>query len=313
MTQQNDAADLVCEVRAWLHQLRAERARAIKTVEAYERDVRQFLAFLHHHLARPPTCADMAALRPADIRAFMAERRGDGVESRSLQRILSGIRSFARHLERAGKAKAAVFSAIRTPKLGRSLPRSLTPADARQVTRADTHQDPTSPTWISARDAAVLALLYGAGLRISEALGILRRDAPIGDHDIIRVVGKGGKERIVPIIAPVRHAIEDYLATCPYVLAENGPLFVGSKGGPLSPRLIQLAMVRLRGLLGLSEEATPHALRHSFATHLLSRGGDLRTIQELLGHASLSTTQIYTAVDGARLLSAYRAAHPRAK
>jgi integrase/recombinase XerC len=310
---QNDAADLVSEVRAWLRQLRAERALATKTVEAYERDARQFLAFLHRQLGRRPTCADIAALRPADIRTFMAERRGEGVESRSLQRILSGIRSFARHLERVGKARAAVFSAIRTPKLGRSLPRSLAPEDARRVTRADAHQGPTNRTWISARDAAVLALLYGAGLRLSEALGIARRDAPIGDCDSVRVVGKGGKARIVPIIAPVRRAIEDYLAICPFVLAQNGPLFVGSKGGPLSPRIIQLAMVRLRGVLGLSEEATPHALRHSFATHLLSRGGDLRTIQELLGHASLSTTQIYTAVDSARLLSAYRAAHPRAK
>jgi integrase/recombinase XerC len=313
MTQQNDAADLGNEVRTWLRRLRTERALANKTVEAYERDVRQFLVFLTKHLGRPPTCADMASLRPADIRAFMAERRGDGVESRSLLRILSGIRSFGRHLERVGKAKAAVFSAIRPPKLGRSLPRSLAPEDARQVTNPDAHQDATSIAWISARDAAVLALLYGAGLRISEALGITRHDAPIGDRDTVRVVGKGGKARIVPIIAPVRRAIEHYLSACPYVLAENGPLFVGSKGGPLSPRVIQLAMVRLRGFLGLSEEATPHALRHSFATHLLSRGGDLRTIQELLGHASLSTTQIYTAIDSARLLSAYRAAHPRTK
>ena len=167
--------------------------------------------------------------------------------------------------------------------------------------------------WILARDAAVLALLYGAGLRISEALSIRRRDAPIGGLDSLTIVGKGQKTRSAPVIAPVRAAVENYLSLCPYALKPEGPLFVGAKGGPLSPRIIQLTVERLRGALGLPDSATPHALRHSFATHLLGRGGDLRTIQELLGHASLSTTQIYTAVDAARLMEAYRAAHPRAR
>ena len=166
--------------------------------------------------------------------------------------------------------------------------------------------------WVLARDAAVLALLYGAGLRISEALSIRRADAPIGEVDAITVVGKGQKTRSAPIIAPVRSAVEDYLALCPYRLKPDGPLFVGVKGGRLSPRIVQFAMARMRGALGLPDTATPHALRHSFATHLLARGGDLRTIQDLLGHASLSTTQVYTGVDSARLLAAYRAAHPRA-
>jgi integrase/recombinase XerC len=166
--------------------------------------------------------------------------------------------------------------------------------------------------WILARDAAVIALLYGAGLRIAEALSIRRQDAPVGLLDSVTILGKGRKTRSAPVIAPVRREIENYLKLCPYALAPGGPLFVGAKGGPLSPRIIQLTVARLRGALGLPDSATPHALRHSFATHLLGRGGDLRTIQELLGHASLSTTQIYTAIDSKRLMEAYRAAHPRA-
>jgi integrase/recombinase XerC len=180
---------------------------------------------------------------------------------------------------------------------------------ARTDTRAG---DPREP-WILARDAAVLALLYGAGLRIAEALGISREDAPIGNADSVSVVGKGGKMRSVPVIEPVRRAVEGYIELCPYPLPGKGPLFVGARGGPLSPRIIQLAVAGLRGALGLPETATPHALRHSFATHLLARGGELRAIQELLGHASLSTTQIYTQVDSARLMAAYDSAHPRAR
>jgi integrase/recombinase XerC len=228
-------------------------------------------------------------------------------------RLLAGVRSFARYLEREGKGKASAFSAVRTPKIARTLPKPLAPQDAKDVTDAESRAGEARPPWILARDAAVLALLYGAGLRISEALAIDRRDAPIGDIDALTVIGKGQKTRMVPIIAPLRRAIEDYLALCPYPLPPQGPLFVGAQGRRLDARLIQLAMERLRGGLGLPDTATPHALRHSFATHLLSRGGDLRSIQELLGHASLSTTQIYTAVDSTRLLEAYRAAHPRAR
>ena len=207
---------------------------------------------------------------------------------------------------------AAALGAIRAPKAARRLPRPLTPRDARAVTTTAPREGEAREPWVLARDAAVLALCYGAGLRISEALSIRRADAPVGDADAITIVGKGQKSRSAPIIAPVRAAIEDYLKLCPYALKPAGPLFVGAKGGPLSPRIVQLAMARMRGALGLPETATPHALRHSFATHLLARGGDLRTIQDLLGHASLSTTQVYTGVDSARLIAAYRSAHPRA-
>ena len=210
-----------------------------------------------------------------------------------------------------GGDAASALGAIRAPKAARRLPRPLSPADARAVATTAPREGEAREPWVLARDAAVLALCYGAGLRISEALSIRRADAPVGAAEAITVVGKGQKTRSAPVIAPVRKAIEDYLALCPYALKSDGPLFVGAKGGPLSPRIVQLAMERIRGALGLPDSATPHALRHSFATHLLARGGDLRTIQDLLGHASLSTTQVYTGVDSARLLAAYRAAHPR--
>jgi integrase/recombinase XerC len=187
----------------------------------------------------------------------------------------------------------------------------LSPSDACAVATTAPREGEAREPWVLARDAAVLALCYGAGLRISEALSIRRADAPVGATEAITVVGKGKKTRSAPVIAPVRKAVEDYLALCPYSLKPDSPLFVGAMGGPLSPRIVQLAMERIRGALGLPDSATPHALRHSFATHLLARGGDLRTIQDLLGHASLSTTQVYTGVDSARLLAAYRTAHPR--
>ena len=243
----------------------------------------------------------------------MARRRAAGIESRSLLRGLAGVRSFARHLERAGKGKASALAAVRTPKIARSLPKPLPAAAARQVASPEARAGETRPQWVLARDAAVLALLYGAGLRISEALSLTRQQAPNGRLDTVTVLGKGRKTRTVPVIAPVREAIAAYLDLCPMALAPDGPLFIGQRGGPLSPRIIQLAMERLRGALGLPDTATPHALRHSFATHLLARGGDLRSIQELLGHASLATTQIYTAVDSSRLLDAWRQAHPRAR
>lgn len=306
------ATTLAAHVVEWLAYLGQERRLATKTREAYGRDVRQFLDFLSLRLGRAPLASDFLALKPADIRAFFARRRADGIDARSLQRALSALRSVAKYLERTGTGRASAFSALRSPKAGRRLPRPLPPDDARAVTETATRSGETREPWILARDAAVFALCYGAGLRIGEALGISRGDAPIGAIDEVRILGKGGKTRIAPIIAPVRAAIEDYLARCPWTLTPNGPLFVGAKGGPLSPRIVQLAMQQIRGALGLPASATPHALRHSFATHLLARGGDLRTIQELLGHASLSTTQVYTAIDGSRLLAAYRAAHPRA-
>jgi integrase/recombinase XerC len=304
------APDLAAEAARWLGHLAGERRVSAHTLDAYARDLRQFLG----HLAEraPPDLASFSRLAPADIRAYMAARRADGIGSRSLLRMLAGIRSFARHLERAGKGNAAPFSAIRTPKVARRLPRPLTVSAACEIASVDCRAGEERPAWVLARDAAVLGLLYGAGLRISEALAIKRADAPIGACDGLTLIGKGRKVRCVPILPAVARAIEAYLDLCPYPLSPQGPLFVGAKGGRLSPRIIQLAVERLRGALGLPATATPHALRHSFATHLLARGGDLRTIQELLGHASLSTTQIYTAVDSTRLLEAYRAAHPRA-
>jgi integrase/recombinase XerC len=200
---------------------------------------------------------------------------------------------------------------VRTPKIGKTLPRPLAVAAARRITATVELNDGTHAPWIDARDAAVLALLYGSGLRISEALGLTRADIASG-RDAVTVTGKGRKQRMVPVLPQVQALIADYVKLCPYHLPPDGPLFVGAKGGPLSPRIVQLAMARLRGALGLPDTATPHALRHSFATHLLARGGDLRAIQELLGHASLATTQIYTEVDAERLIEAYRSAHPRA-
>ena len=271
-----------------------------------------FLPFSRRVSARRPSIADLTDCAPGDLRAFLAQRRAEGIEGRSLQRALSGLKSLARHIARETGQTAAALGAIRAPKAGRRLPRPLSPSDAKAMTTTALREGEAREPWVLARDAAVLALCYGAGLRISEALSISFADAPVGETDAVTIVGKGGKTRSTPIIAPVRTAIADYLSLCPYALKPAGPLFVGAKGGPLSPRIVQLAMAAMRGALGLPDDATPHALRHSFATHLLARGGDLRTIQDLLGHASLSTTQVYTGVDSARLLAAYRSAHPRA-
>jgi integrase/recombinase XerC len=306
------AADLAGEARNWLAHLVSERRVSSHTAEAYARDLRQFLQFLTDHFGEAPSLASLQELTGADLRAFLASRRRDEIGSRSLLRSLAGIRSFARFLERQGKGKLGMFAAVRTPKLARSLPKPLSVAGARDLADVESRAGEIRPAWVLARDAAVLALLYGSGLRISEALGLKRGDAPVAGRDHVTVLGKGRKTRSVPVIRKVQESIEAYLALCPFTFAPDGPLFVGTRGGPLSPRVIQLAVERMRGALGLPDTATPHALRHSFATHLLSRGGDLRTIQELLGHASLSTTQLYTAVDTARLLAAYNSAHPRA-
>ncbi len=284
-----------------------------KTVEAYRRDACQFLAFLSHHLAGRVTLGNLAKLSPADLRAFMAARRAEGISGRSLMRALAGLRSFARFLERDGKGKVGALAAVRAPKIAKTLPKPLAVAAAKRLAETDLRAGETREPWVLSRDAAVLALLYGSGLRISEALGLKRKDLPApGAGEVIVVTGKGNKRRMVPVLAKVLQLITDYVALCPYDLPADGPLFVGAKGGPLSPRIIQLVMQRLRGALGLPDTATPHALRHSFATHLLSRGGDLRAIQELLGHASLSTTQIYTGIDSENLIDVYRNTHPRA-
>jgi integrase/recombinase XerC len=307
------AKDMTAEMARWFAHLGAERRMSDKTVEAYARDVRQFLMFMTEHLGGMPSLGKLAKLTPQDVRAFMAARRAEGIGGRSLMRGLAGIRSFARFLERNGKGKVGALAAVRAPKVPKTLPKPLPIASARQVTDADVRAGDTREQWILTRDAAVLALLYGSGLRISEALGLARGDVPApGKGDAITVTGKGRKQRMVPLLPQVSQLVADYVALCPYDLPADGPLFVGARGGPLSPRIAQLVMERLRGALSLPDSATPHALRHSFATHLLARGGDLRSIQELLGHASLSTTQIYTAVDTERLLEVYRSTHPRA-
>ena len=307
------APDIAAEIGRWLAYLGSERRMSPKTLEAYERDVGQFLAFLADHLGGPPGLKGLAKLTPADVRAFMASRRAGGAGNRTLMRSLAGTRSFARFLERDGKGKVGALAAIRTPKLARSLPKPLAIKDAKRMTETDLREGDSRAPWIAARDAAVLGLLYGSGLRLAEALSLKREQAPRPNTgDAITVTGKGNKARMVPVLPQVAKLIADYIALCPLDLPPDGPLFVGARGGPLLPRIVQLAMARLRGALGLPDTATPHALRHSFATHLLARGGDLRSIQELLGHASLSTTQIYTAVDSERLLEVYATAHPRA-
>lgn len=290
----------------WLDELSAIRRLSPRTREAYCRDLDQFMAFLSGHVGGTLDIADLEALRPADLRAFLAARRKNGIGSHSLARGLSGIKSFFGHLERNGVMALEALSVIRAPKRPSTLPKALTVNEARAT--IDTVAEMETRPWVAARDTAVIALCYGAGLRISEALALSRRDL---ERQSLRVTGKGGRIRLVPLIAVVRAAIEQYIGLCPFTLSPNEPMFRGVRGGPLSPRLVQLRVEELRGALGLPASATPHALRHSFATHLLGKGGDLRAIQELLGHASLSTTQIYTHVDTERLLDAYRQAHPR--
>jgi integrase/recombinase XerC len=310
-----DSADesIALEMARWLSHLRAERRLSPKTSEAYARDLRQFLEFLAGHWEARVTLKRFSTLEASDVRAFMAKRRAAEVAGRSLMRTLAGLRSFGRFLEREGRGKVGALSAIRAPKIGKSLPKPLAAAAAKRLTNADERAGEDRDPWIWARDAAVMALLYGSGLRISEALGLKRRDVPApGAGDVLIVTGKGNKTRMVPVLQNVLALIQDYAAMCPHPLPAEGPIFLGARGGPLKARVIQLTMARLRGALGLPDSATPHALRHSFATHLLSRGGDLRAIQELLGHASLSTTQIYTGIDSERLLEVYRTAHPRA-
>lgn len=299
---------------AWMTFLASERQLAAKTCEAYSRDLVSFLGFLGSHLGGRVCLKSLETLTPRDFRSYLAARRSDGVSSRSLARALSALRMFFRFLDRRGILKNDAILAVQTPKLSHGVPKSLSVAAALAVT-GDTGLASASdtPQWVLARDSAVLTLLYGSGLRISEALGLNREDAPVGRNDVLRITGKGNKQRVAPVLPVARQAIETYIELCPYVLEPEGPLFVGVKGKRLSPRIIQLLMERLRGALGLPASATPHALRHSFATHLLGHGADLREIQELLGHASLSTTQIYTEVDAARLVRVYDEAHPRAR
>ena len=308
------AGDVAAQAARWLVQLSAARRMSPKTCEAYARDLAQFIAFLSGHLGQRVTLAALSRLSAQDVRAYMAARRADGIAGRSLARALAGVRSFARFIAREGSGSIGALFAVRSPKIAKTLPKPLSVGAARRVAASEAHGGQEREPWIAARDAAVLALLYGSGLRISEALGLKRKEVPApGAGDVITVTGKGNKRRMVPVLPQVLELVADYVALCPAELSPDAALFIGLKGGPLSPRIVQLAMARLRGALGLAETATPHALRHSFATHLLARGGDLRAIQELLGHASLSTTQVYTAVDAERLLEVYQTTHPRAR
>ena len=300
-------APTATHIANWQRDLGAVRRLAPLTLEAYLRDLGQFMTFLSAHTGGEVTLRTLEELRAADIRAFLASRRNDSLGSRSLARALSSIKSFFGFLEREGVLSTEALNTIRTPKQPRSLPKALTVLEAK-ATIATTDELEDTP-WIAARDMAVISLCYGAGLRISEALGVTPRRSRIERAPRHR---QGRQDPPRPADRPVRQAIDTYLGLTPFHPGPNEPIFRGKKGGPLSPRLIQLRMQQLRGALGLPPSATPHALRHSFATHLLGRGGDLRAIQELLGHASLSTTQIYTAVDTERLLESYRAAHPRA-
>jgi integrase/recombinase XerC len=303
------APDLRQSVQAWFAHLAGARQSSPHTLSAYARDLRQFLLWLTDGRDQPANLADLASLDAQRVRAFMAARRRAGLSSRSLARTMSALRAYFRWLEAEDVAHNRTMLQIALPKVPHGIPKPLSVAKASAVMDGAAAG---AARWLAARDAAVLLLLYCCGMRISEALGLKRREAPQPGRDLLRIVGKGGKERMVPVLPIAQHAVRHYLELCPYPLHDDGPLFVGAKGGPLSARVMQLVMQNLRVGLGLPQTATPHALRHSFATHLLSAGADLRQIQELLGHASLSTTQVYTEVDRDRLLAVYAKAHPRA-
>lgn len=298
------SAAAIHAMEAWLDHLSAARDASPKTIEAYRRDVAAYLGFMSQHWDGEAGLGPLSRVSVSDMRAWLARERGDGLSARSVARRLSAVKSFYRWLGERHGVEAAAVSAIRGPKVKQRLPRPVAPDAAKaMIAKVDTG-------WVEARDSAVLTLLYGCGLRISEALSLRAADAPL--PNMLKIRGKGGKERMVPVLPAAQEAVEAYRGACPFPL-EEGPLFLGVRGGPLNPRIIQKAVEHLRLMLGLPETTTPHALRHSFATHLLEAGGDLRTIQELLGHASLSTTQVYTGVNEARLMDVYAAAHPRAR
>jgi integrase/recombinase XerC len=293
--------------REWLASLAHEKRASPHTLRAYGDDVERFLAFEAEHMGEELNDRALAKLSTADIRAFITKRRAEGLGVRGVKRAIAAVRSFYRYLAREEILENPAPRTIRTPRLPRTLPRPLSEADAARALDVAGEND---VEWIGARDVALLTLLYGVGLRISEALGLKHGDVPLGDS--LTILGKGRKERVVPVLPVVRDAIDTYAKKIPFAPAPQSPLFISRRNKPMSAREAQLLMERLRGALGLSEKATPHALRHSFATHLLGAGADLRSIQELLGHASLSTTQRYTEVDAAALLGAYARAHPHA-
>ena len=292
--------------KAWLASLAHERRASPHTLRAYGDDMARFLDFLHGHLGGSVTERALARLVPADIRAFITVRRAEGLGGKGVQRAMAAVRSFFRYLARENILESAAARSIRTPRIRKGLPRPLSERDAARAIEVAGEND---IAWIARRDAALLTLLYGAGLRISEALSLKRGDVPLAPS--LTILGKGAKERVVPMLDQVREAIAAYAEAIPFTGAKDAPLFISRRGKPMSPREAQLLMQRLRGALCLSERATPHAMRHSFATHLLANGGDLRAVQELLGHASLSTTQTYTEIDTRKLMDVYEKAHPR--
>lgn len=301
---------------AWRDWLKSERRLAGHTLIAYEHDVAGFLGFMTTYLGAPPSLADLAKLKPAEFRAWLAEKARSGAARSSTARAFSSVRSFFRFLDKRGFASNASIGAIQTPKLPHSIPKALSERDMTELLDAGDLE--SREAWIERRDNAVLLLLYGAGLRIGEALGLAKGtvEALLAEgQDTLHITGKGNKTRLVPLLPQAIEALAAYRDACPFlkVLPAHHAFFLGARGGPLDPAIVQKRVRVLRMQLGLADSVTPHALRHSFATHLLGAGGDLRTIQELLGHASLSTTQRYTDVDAARLTEVYRAAHPRAK
>jgi len=306
-------------IAGWNRWLADEKRASDHTLAAYRRDLNGFLSFIAGHIGYAPGLEDLAALTPADFRSYLADRSNRGLARSSTARALSTLRSLFRFLDKRGLAHNAAIQAIRTPKLPRSLPKALDMAEAGETLEAISSLSDTEwfeqrgLGWMGQRDAAILTLLYGCGLRVSEALGLNQKDAPTKETSTLVITGKGNKQRLVPVLPIVIDAIDAYREACPFKLKAGDPLFVGARGKRLTSRIVQRQMQKLRLQLGLPDTATPHALRHSFATHLLAGGGDLRTIQELLGHASLSTTQRYTEVDAARLTEVYRAAHPRAQ
>jgi integrase/recombinase XerC len=294
-------------VARWASHLQHDRRRSAHTVRAYVATAHRLIDFLQQYRGGPIDPTDLYGLTAPDLRGFLAQRRTEGLAASSAARELSGVRAFLKYAaEQAGQV--AALPRTRAPKRPRTLPRPASPDDAMEL--AENAAEAASAPWIGARDLAILLLLYGAGLRVAEALSLTARTLPIGTT--LRVTGKRSKTRIVPVVPAVREAIEDYVRQCPYPVKDDAPLFVGARGGPLNADLVRRSVAAARRRLGLPDSLTPHALRHSFATHLLARGADLRALQELLGHASLSSTQIYTAVDAARLLDVYRHAHPRA-
>lgn len=303
------ADDTRAVARRFLAYLASERRASPRTIENYFRDITRFCEFLCEHLNEAPDLKSLEALDTRDFRAFLAHRQRDGLQSRSLARAVSSIRAFYKFMERAGIVENPRLKTLRTPKIPHGVPRPLSVKDARALISETSNT--AKEEWVAARNAALLLLLYGCGLRISEALGLVRKQATACDVLLIR--GKGNRERIVPVLPVAQAAIADYLRLCPLAIEEDGTLFVGTRGGPMGARQAQLLVQHLRERLGLAPSVTPHALRHSFATHLLAGGGDLRTIQELLGHASLSSTQIYTEVDSKRLIDIYDQAHPRSR